>query len=108
MVRERGVTSLPQIQPLHVANWIEVQGARACGAQRQAAACRHPPPVRLAGHRPGRAGESGGVGARAAPCGALGQDAGAGAGGGARLLDSIDASTRAGLARPGADLADGL
>ena len=26
LVRESGVTSLPQIQPLHVASWIELQG----------------------------------------------------------------------------------
>jgi len=39
--------------------------ARACGAERQAAARRDPSPVRLAGHRPGRAGQPGRVGTRA-------------------------------------------
>ena len=39
--------------------------ARAGRAERQATARRDPPPVRLAGHRPGGAGQSGRVGARA-------------------------------------------
>ena len=53
-------------------------------AEREAAPRRRAPPVRLAGDRPGGAGEPGGFGARAGACRAPGQNAGAGAGRGAR------------------------
>jgi len=59
------------------------RGAGGFRAEREAVVRRHPVSVRLAGHRPGSACESGGLGARAAPCGAGGQDCGAGTGLGA-------------------------
>ena len=62
-----GVPSIAAVQPVHVATWIEAGDARAGRAERQAAARRDPSPVRLAGHRPGRAGQPGRLGARAPP-----------------------------------------
>ena len=58
--------------------------ARACGTDRQAAPGGAAPSVRLAGDRPGDAGEPGRLGARPVACGEGGQDAGAGTGGSAR------------------------
>jgi len=59
--------------------WIEPQGrAPGLGPDRQAAACHPAAPVRLAGHRSGRAGESGRLGARAVPLTAFRLDCGAG------------------------------
>ena len=60
-----GVPSIAAVQPVHVATWIEARTRELAGADRQAAARRDPPSVRLAGHRPGRAGQPGRVGARA-------------------------------------------
>ena len=59
-----GVRSIAAVQPLHVAAWIETQTRELAAPDRQAAAGGDPPPVRLAGDRPGRAGEPGRVGAR--------------------------------------------
>jgi hypothetical protein len=53
---DAGVLSIAAVQPVHVATWIEAGDTRARRAERQATACRDPPPVRLARHRPGRVG----------------------------------------------------
>jgi hypothetical protein len=59
--------SITGVQPVHVAGYIEeLTRAR---ADRQAAACRDPPTVRLACSRPGHAGESSFIGARGDACG---------------------------------------
>jgi hypothetical protein len=60
-----GVPSIGAVQPVHVATWIEA-GTRELAApsvKQRLAAIRHL--FRLARHRPGRAGQSGRVGARA-------------------------------------------
>ena len=62
--RTTGVPSITAVQPLHVAAWIEHADARACGTDRQAAPGRAAPSVRLAGDRPGHAGEPGRLRAR--------------------------------------------
>jgi len=67
------VPSIAAMQPMHVAGYIE-ELTRAIGADRQAAASRDPPSIRLACGRPGHAGEPGRVSAPAEP---QGQDAGA-------------------------------
>ena len=54
-----GVPSIAAVQPVHVATWIEADDARAGRADRQATARGAAPSVRLAGHRPGRAGQPG-------------------------------------------------
>jgi hypothetical protein len=60
-----GVPSIGAVQPVHVATWIEA-GTRELAAPsvKQRLGC-DPAPVRLARHRPGRAGQSGGVCTRA-------------------------------------------
>ena len=62
---DHGVPSIAAVQPLHVAAWIEQQTRATFRPDRQAAARRHSPPVRLAGDRPGDASEPGRLGARA-------------------------------------------
>ena len=94
---DAGVASIAHVAPLHVATWIEAQTRERIGADRQAAARGDPPPVRLAGDRPGRAGESGRLGARPAAHREARQDAGARPAEARTLLDSIDTTTPAGL-----------
>ena len=60
-----GVPSIAAVQPVHVATWIEA-GTRELAApsvKQRLGAIRHL--FRLAGDRPGRAGQPGGLGARA-------------------------------------------
>jgi integrase len=50
------------VQPVRVATWIEAGTREPRSAERQAAACRDSSSVRLACHRPSRAGQSGRLG----------------------------------------------
>jgi integrase len=78
-----GVPSIGAVQPVHVATWIEA-ATRELAAERQATARRDPSPVRLAGDRPGDAGQPGSVGARAPARGDVRANAGARSFGSAR------------------------
>ena len=64
---ERGVTALPQIQPLHVAAWVEELGREVSvpTVKQRLAGVRHL--IRLAGPDPGGGAEPGRVGARPRP-----------------------------------------
>jgi len=64
---QHGLESLIDIEPLHVATWIEAQVQAGCAdAEREAAACGAAAPVRLACRRADRPDQSGGVRARPA------------------------------------------
>jgi hypothetical protein len=63
---DAGVPSIGAVQPVHVATWIGIGNTRARRAECQATARRNSSPVRLAGDRPGRAGQPGGLGSRIA------------------------------------------
>ncbi len=95
---EHGVPSIAAVQPLHVAAWIEVQTREqsAPTVKQQLAAIRHLFDWLVMGQvdaaQPGR------LGARPGAQRAQGQDAGAGPGRGAALLDSIDVARRSGCA----------
>ena len=78
---------------------------RAIGADRQAAALRDPPSVRLACRRPGHAGEPGLIGARAEPRREARQDAGAVARGSTARARRDRREHPCGPARPRADRA---
>ena len=58
------IGEIADIEPLHVAAYIEGLGQGFREADGQAAPGRHPHAVRLAGHRPGRRHQSGAFGAR--------------------------------------------
>ena len=73
-----GVTSIIDVEPLHVAAWIEGQDPATVRADRQAAPGGDPAFVRLAGDRPDRAGQPRRFGARPIACREDRQDAGAG------------------------------
>ena len=82
--------------------------ARAGRTERQAAARRDPPPVRLARHRPGRAGQPGRLGARAPARRDARANAGARSGRGARAARQHRHVDHRRSARPRPDRADGL
>ena len=71
--------------------------ARIGRAERQATARRDPPSVRLVGHRPGRAGQPGRLGARAPARRDVGQTLVLDPAEARALLDSIDTGSHAGL-----------
>ena len=72
---------------------MAIPGARARGAERQATARRDPPPVRLAGERPGGVGQPGRLGARARHVVSSGQTPVLDPSEARALLDNIDTST---------------
>ena len=94
---QRGVASLMDIEPLHVATWIEAHDPQPQRADRQAAARRYPPSVRLAGDRPDRADQSGRIGARPAALVKAGKTPVLDPAEARALLDSIDVTTQVGL-----------
>ena len=72
-----GVPALPQVQPIHVAAYVEALGKTHAPStvKLRLAAIRHA--LRLAGHRPGGSGQSSSGSQGATPCGQARQDAGA-------------------------------
>jgi hypothetical protein len=60
-----GVPSIAAVQPVHVSTWIEASTRELDAPSGQAAPGSAAPPVRLAGKRPGRAGQPGAYRARA-------------------------------------------
>ena len=96
-LEQRSIAELVDIEPLHVAAYIEALQDNRRQADRQAAPRRDPHAVRLAGRRPGARGQSGACGARTQVCRQARQDAGADDEEARRLIDSIDISTLVGL-----------
>jgi integrase len=82
---------------VHVATWIEAGTREFRGAECQATARRDPSPVRLARYRPGRARQSGWLGARAPARRDLRANAVVDPVEARALFDSIDTSTVIGL-----------
>ena len=74
---DHGVLSITDVQPIHIATWIERWTRGDLRADRQAARGGVAAPIRLAGDRPGGAGQSGRFGARAEARHQERQDAGA-------------------------------
>ena len=85
-----------------------VADARALSPDRETAPGRDPASVRLAGHRPGRAGEPGRLGARPAHSESTGKTPVLEPEEARALIDSIDMTTPSGPTRPGADWVDGV
>jgi hypothetical protein len=75
--KDVGVSSIAQVQPLHVAGWVELQTRDHAAPT---AKLRLASSVRLACYRPDRTGKPGRLSARPSPCREIRQNAGAGAG----------------------------
>jgi integrase/recombinase XerC len=90
------VSSVVDVEPLHVAAWIEGK-PRQFGAERQTAFGGYPSYVRLAGDWANRGGQSRFIGARPVTCGESGKTPILDATEARHLLASIDATTHAGL-----------
>ena len=102
------IGQLADIEPLHVAAYIEALGQGFREADRQAAPGGDPHAVRLAGHWPGRRHQPGACGARAEACGQNRQDDRAGRRPGAHAARQHRYLDRGRTARPGADRPDDL